>query len=205
MNLKYQTHYISEQQYLEDEKTREIKHEYVDGEVYAMSGASRSHNILSLSIGRLLENHLDGTRCNTFVADMKVRIEKRNSTCFFYPDVVVARDDENGHDYYTEKPLIIVEVLSKSTRRYDKALKFNDYITIPTLQEYVLIEQDFAEVEVCRRNNHWVSERYFLGDDVTFVSIGLTLSIEAIYRRVQNEDVLEFLKAKELEQQENQL
>lgn len=201
MNLKYQTHYISEQQYLEDEKHREIKHEYVDGEVYAMSGASRTHNILLLSIGRLLENHLDGTRCNTFVADMKVRVEKRNSTSFFYPDVVVACDDENGHDYYTEKPLIIVEVLSKSTRRYDKALKFNTYTTIPNLQEYVLIEQDFAEVEVCRRSNHWVSERYFLGDDMTFESIGLTVSVEAIYRRVQNEDVLEFLKAKE--QQEN--
>lgn len=197
MNLKYKTNYISEEQYLEDEKTREIKHEYIDGEIYAMSGASRIHNILSQSISLLLGNHLDGTRCNVFIADMKVRIEKRNSTSFFYPDVVVACDDEHGHDYYTEKPLIIVEVLSKSTRRYDKALKFNTYTTIPSLQEYILIEQDFAEIEVCRRNNHWVSERFFLGDDVTLESIGLTVSVEAIYRRVQNEDVLEFLKAKE--------
>ncbi len=203
MNVKYKVDFISEEQYLEDEKIREIKHEYVNGEVYAMSGASRNHNILSQSISRLLGNHLDGTRCNVFIADMKVRISNRYNSNFFYPDVVVACDDENGHDYYTEKPLIIVEVLSKSTRRYDKALKFNAYVTIPSLQEYVLIEQDFAEVEVCRRNNHWVSERYFLGDDVTFESIGLTLSVEAIYRRVQNEEVLEFLKAKEQEQQEN--
>ena len=64
------------------------------------------------------------------------------------------------------------------------------------MQEYDLIEQDFAEVEVCRRNNNWISERYFLGDDVTFESIDLTLSVEAIYNRVQNEDVLEFLQAK---------
>lgn len=70
------------------------------------------------------------------------------------------------------------------------------YKTLPSLQEYVLIEQDFAEVEVCRRNNNWISERYFLGDDVTFQSIDLTLSVEAIYNRVQNEDVLEFLQAK---------
>jgi Uma2 family endonuclease len=202
MNLKYKVAYISEEQYLEDEKVREIKHEYIDGEIYAMSGASRSHGILSLSIGRLLENHLDGTHCNTFVADMKVKIGTKNSSKFFYPDVVVACDDENGHDYYTDKPRIIVEVLSKSTRRYDKTLKFNAYTTIQTLQEYVLIEQDFAEVEVCRRNNHWVSERYFLGDDVTFESIGLTVSVEAIYKRVQNEDVLEFLAAKEQKTQQ---
>lgn len=203
MNVKYKVDFISEEQYLEDEKIREIKHEYVNGEVYAMSGASRTHNLISGNMYTELGLHLRGTRCNPFIADMKVKISNRYNSNFFYPDVVVACDDENGHDYYTEKPLIIVEVLSKSTRRYDKALKFNAYVTIPSLQEYVLIEQDFAEVEICRRNNHWVSERYFLGDDVTFESIGLTLSVEAIYRRVQNEEVLEFLKAKEQEQQEN--
>jgi Uma2 family endonuclease len=197
MNLKYKVEYISEEQYLEDEKTREIKHEYVDGEVYAMSGASRNHSILSLSIGRLLENHLDGTRCNTFVADMKVKIDTKNGSKFFYPDVVVACDDDNGHDYYTDRPRIIVEVLSKSTRRFDQTLKFETYKTIPTLQEYVLIEQDFAEMEVCRRDANWFPERYFLGDDVTFESISLTVSVEAIYHRVQNEDVLAFLQAKE--------
>lgn len=201
MNVKHKLNFISEEDYLESEKVREIKHEYINGEVYAMAGASRNQGILSLSIGRLFENHLDGTRCNTFVADMKVKIETKTTTQFFYPDVLVVCDDENGHDYFTEKPLIIVEVLSKATRRFDQTLKFNAYKTIPSLQEYVLIEQDFAEVEVCRRNNHWVSERFFLGDDVTFESIDLTLSVEAIYRRVQNEEVLEFLKAKE--QQEN--
>jgi Uma2 family endonuclease len=202
MNLKYKVEYISEEQYLEDEKTREIKHEYIDGEIYAMSGASLIHNLISGNIYTEFSLHLRGTRCNPFIADVKVKSSTKNSSKFFYPDVVVACDDENGHDYYTEKPLIIVEVLSKSTRRFDKMMKFEAYKTIPTLQEYVLIEQDFAEVEVCRRNNHWVSERYFLGDDVTFEPIGLTVSVEAIYRRVQNEDVLEFLQAKEQETQQ---
>ncbi len=198
MNLKYQVDFISEAQYLEDEKTREIKHEYIDGEIHAMSGASRNHGILSISIGRLLENHLDGTRCNTFISDLKVKVSTKYNAAFFYPDVVVACD-ENGHDYYTEKPLIIVEVLSKSTRRFDQTGKFEFYKTIPTLQEYVLIEQDFAEIEVCRRANNWYPERYFLGDEITFVSIDLTILVEAIYKRVQNEDVLEFLAAKEKE------
>lgn len=199
MNLKYQAEYISEQQYLEDEKKREIKHEYINGEIYAMSGASRNHGILSVSIGRLLENHLDGTRCNTFISDLKVKINTKHNTSFFYPDVVVACDNEDGDDYYTENPLIIVEVLSKSTRRFDQTGKFEFYKTIPSLQEYVLIEQDFAEIEVCRRNNNWFPKRYFLGDEITFESIGLTISVEAIYKRVQNEDVLEFLQAKQLD------
>ncbi len=202
MNLNHKVDFISEENYLEDEKSREIKHEYIDGVCYAMAGASRSHNLLSQSIARLLSNHLDETHCNVFVADMKVKVSTKNNSKFFYPDVIVACDDENGHDYYTDKPQIIVEVLSKATRRFDKMLKFEAYKTISSLQEYVLIEQDFAEVEVCWRNNHWVSERYFLGDEVTFESIGLNLSVEAIYRRVQNEDVLEFLQAKE---QKNQL
>jgi len=197
MNLNHKVNFISEEQYLEDEKTREIKHEYIDGEIYAMAGASRVHNIISSNVLFAFMQKLDGTRCIPFASDMKVKLSDKNGSKFFYPDVVVVCDDENGDDYYTDKPRIIVEVLSKATRRFDKMLKFEAYKTISSLQEYVLIEQDFAEVEVCRRNNHWVSERYFLGDDVTFESIDLTVSVEAIYRRVQNEDVLEFLQTKE--------
>ncbi len=197
MNLNHKVDFISEEDYLEDEKIRDIKHEYIDGEIYAMAGASRVHNIISSNVLFAFMEQLDETRCIPFASDMKVKLSNNNSSKFFYPDVVVVCNDENGDDYYTDKPRIIVEVLSKATRRFDKMLKFEAYKTISSLQEYVLIEQDFAEVEVCRRNNHWVSERYFLGDDVIFESIGLTVSVEAIYRRVQNEDVLEFLQAKE--------
>ena len=195
MNLKYAMKYISEDEYLEGEEHALIKHEYIDGEVWAMAGASRSHNIVTSNILFAFMARLEGTRCIPFSADMKVKVNSK----FFYPDVLVACDDDSGHDYYTEKPLIIVEVLSKATRRMDKTIKLAAYKTLPSLQEYVLIEQDFAEVEVCRRNNNWISERYFLGDDVMFESIGLTLSVEAIYNRVQNEDVLEFLQAKSQE------
>ncbi len=194
MNLKYAVSYISAEEYLETEKTREIKHEYIDGEIYAMAGASRNHNIISQTVSRLFGNHLDDTRCNVFASDMKVKIETHRSA-FFYPDVLVACEDDEGDDYYTDNPLIIVEVLSKSTRRTDKSIKLATYKTLPSLQEYVLIEQDFAEIEICRRNTHWSSEHYFLGDNVSFESIGLTLSVEAIYRRVHNQDVLDYLNA----------
>lgn len=98
-----------------------------------MTGANRNHGIL---------NHLDGTRCNTFVSDIKVKIETKNGNCFFYPDVLVVCDDDNSNEYYTEKPIIIVEVLSKSTRKFDQTLKFETYKSLPSLQEYVLIEQE---------------------------------------------------------------
>ena len=106
--------------------------------------------------------------------------------------MVVCKDD-NDNDYYTESPVIIVEVLSKSTRRMDETAKKFAYQTLPTLEEYVLIEQDFVDVEVCRRSEGWVSHHYFMGDNVTFDSLGLTLSVTDIYERVENDDVSTFV------------
>ena len=89
--------------------------------------------------------------------------------------------------------MIIVKVLSKSTRRTDQTLKRQAYQRLPSLQEYVLIEQDFVDVEICRRTNHWQSEHYYLGDEAYFSSIDLYLPVEAIYARVANPDMQEFL------------
>lgn len=181
---------ISEREYLEIEQHSDIKHEYINGEMWAMAGAKRNHNEITSTLTRHLGNHLDGTPCSVFVSDMKVKVNHN----FFYPDVMIACDDE--HDYYTEKPRIIFEVLSKSTEKFDKSLKFTAYKTITTLQEYVLIQQDSAEIMVCRRNNSWAAEFFFLGDEVTFESIGLTISVETIYQRVKNQDVLDYLQQK---------
>lgn len=179
-------HFLSEADYLEGEKISEIKHEYSEGEVYAMTGASRNHNIISSNIARQLGNHLENTPCITFIADLKVKAD--NS--FYYPDVLVVCNDDKGDDYYTEFPVIIIEVLSNSTRGRDRVTKMNAYRTIPTLKEYVLIEQNFVDIEICRRSSHWQSEHYFLGDKVTFESLELTLSVESIYQRVNNEEML---------------
>jgi Uma2 family endonuclease len=115
---------------------------------------------------------------------------------FFYPDVMVDCHFDNTEPYFTETPLIIVEVLSRTTRKKDTTLKFISYINIPSLQEYVLIEQDFVDVQVFRRSENWLVRHYFLGDDITFESIALTLPVEDIYHRVQNDDMLEFLANK---------
>jgi Uma2 family endonuclease len=191
MNVNHASTYISVLDYLDGEKISDVKHEYINGEVYAMAGASRSHNILTGNVWSAFMAHLDGTRCISFSSDMKVNIDNQ----FFYPDVLVTCDDDLGDDYYTKAPIILVEVLSKSTRKMDKSFKLAAYKTIPSLLEYVLIEQEFAEIEICRRYSHWSSTHYFLGDDVHFESIDLTLSVEAIYRRVQNQDVIDYLQA----------
>ena len=93
-----------------------------------------------------------------------------------------------------ETPLIIVEVLSKTTRRLDQTLKRSAYLSLSYMQEYVLIEQDFVDVEVCRRSNHWQSEHYYLGDRVYLAAVDLYLPVEDIYARVVNEDMQAFLQ-----------
>jgi Uma2 family endonuclease len=98
----------------------------------------------------------------------------------------------SGDDYFSTSPKIIVEVLSRSTRKTDTTTKLVRYINLPSLLEYVLIEPDMVSVQVLRKSNHWRSEYFFLDDLVNFESIGLTLSVEEIYDRVDNADMNEF-------------
>lgn len=93
-----------------------------------------------------------------------------------------------------DKPIIIVEALSKATRKSDQTLKRHAYLRLESLQEYVVIEQDFVDVDISRRKNHWQSEHYFMGDELYLESIDLLLPVEAIYERVENEDVLNYLQ-----------
>jgi Uma2 family endonuclease len=109
--------------------------------------------------------------------------------------MVVCQQD-NESEYYKNAPVIIVEVLSKSTRRFDQTDKRLRYQQIPSLEEYVLIEQDKGEIVVFSRQNHWQSSYYYLGDDIIFASLGVTVRVEDIYYQVDNEDVLEFLQRK---------
>lgn len=183
---------ISAEEYLKDEPISEVKRELIDGHVYAMAGASANHQRIAVNILSEFRNHLKNTPCEPFGSDMKVRIDSN----FFYPDVIVDCNFDNSEPYFTQTPIIIVEVLSKSTRRTDETIKLMSYITIPSLQEYVLIQQDFVDIQVIRRSEGWLPKHYFLGDEITFESIGLTLSVEDIYYRVQNDDVVEFLNNK---------
>jgi len=184
-NITLQT----EEDYLRNELSNETKHELINGSAYAMAGASRNHGLIASNISRKFGNHLERTPCITLVADMKLKVNSN----FFYPDVMVVCNDQSDNEYHTDSPTIIVEVLSKSTRKTDESTKLMSYINIPSLLEYVLIEQDFVDIQVIRRKEGWLPKHFFLGDKITFESISLTLDVEEIYHRVQNEDMLEFL------------
>ncbi len=183
---------LTVEDYLKQELSSQVKHEFIDGQLYAMAGVSINHERLSLNVLRKFGNYLENSPCEPLGSDMKLRINSN----FFYPDVMVDCKFDNAEPYFTSTPVIIVEVLSKSTRKTDETLKMMSYINIPSLKEYVMIEQDIVDITVLRRSENWLAKHYFLGDEITFESIGLTLPVEDIYHRVQNEDMVEFLNAR---------
>ncbi len=183
-------HMLTEEAYLQGELLSDIKHELIDGEVYAMAGVSKNHDRIAMNMSAIFINALQNSPCEPFSSDFKVKVGHN----FFYPDAMVVCDEQTEHPYYSESPIILVEVLSSSTRRVDETVKRSAYQSIPSLQEYLLIEQDFVDVEVCRKSHGWLPQHYFLGDEFTLESIGITLSVADIYRRVQNEDVMNYLQ-----------
>ncbi|MDP2904604.1 MAG: Uma2 family endonuclease [Methylovulum sp.] len=183
----------SVEDYLKWELTSEVKHELIGGYVYAMVGSSDNHDYISGNIYRKFGNHLENSTCRPFTSDKKLKTSTGN---FRYPDCMVICDKDDESQYYKTKPIILVEVLSRSTRKTDEKDKLIEYMNISTLQEYVLIEQDYVDITVYRRSDDWHSIHYFLGETIYFESIDLTISVEEIYHRVQNDDMVEFLSNK---------
>ena len=193
-SLNCKSTYISEQDYLEGEKVREMKHEYFDGEIFAIAGASRRHQRLTTNTLVAIANHLKDTPCEAFSSDMKVRAD--NGKKYFYPDVLVSCTKSDGDSHFEESPHLIIEVLSNSTRKFDQTLKRLVYQNFPSLEEYVLIEQDRVEIQVFRRAQSWQSAYYSIDDDITFTSIDLTLPVLELYQLVENDDMREFMAKK---------
>lgn len=192
---------ISEAEYFALEKRTDTRHEFVDGYVYAMVGGSFNHGTLTGTIAREIGNHLKGKPCRVFSESIKVKVanQQRGESRYFYPDVVVDCSIEKADGQMLTTPVLVVEVLSASTHKYDETTKFQIYASIPTLQEYILVEQTSAKIEVQRRRTNWMIEKFFLGDLITFESIGLTLTVEEIYDRVDNEEMTEWLAQKAYE------
>ncbi len=154
-------HYMSPEEYLEFEHHSDIKHEYIDGEVYAIAGTTKAHNTISLNLAILFREKLKNSNCQTFMADIKVNIS--NQKRFFYPDIVVTCDDNDDVNAYDIKfPKVIVEVLSESTEKFDRGKNFQYYRTIPSLQEYILISSQEYLIECFRRtkNDLWTLQTY---------------------------------------------
>ncbi|OCR00944.1 hypothetical protein BCD67_03000 [Oscillatoriales cyanobacterium USR001] len=180
--------YISPEEYLKAEELSPVKHEYKDGEVYAMAGASDAHVTICVNLVGLLRNHVRGNGCRLYTGDMKARIETAN--IYYYPDVMVTCDErDKTFQSFKKYPSLIIEVLSKTTEAFDRGDKFADYRELETLQEYVLISQKRQRVECFRRNTEgiWIFSSYSQGAEIHLASVGFTTTIHAIY-----EDVLFF-------------
>lgn len=133
---------ISPEEYIDGELVSEMRHEYIDGDVYAMAGASRVHNLIARNAVVSLTNSLRGRKCTPFGSDMKVRLPAAIGDIFYYPDVSVTCDPTDNATYYLERPSVIVEVLSPETRRVDTREKRAAYLLIPSLEHYLMLEQD---------------------------------------------------------------
>jgi Uma2 family endonuclease len=178
--------YLTPEEYLEMEAASNIKHEYIAGEIYAMAGATDIHVTIALNMAILLRSHLRGSGCQVYISDMKVRIEARNR--FYYPDVLVTcepKDRENST--YKQFPNLIIEVLSDSTEAFDRGDKFADYQSLPSLQEYVLINTKKARIEGFRRTNDglWLLQFYELKDSqFELASVEFTGEMNQVYEEV---------------------
>ncbi|MEM6351617.1 MAG: Uma2 family endonuclease [Cyanobacteria bacterium P01_D01_bin.14] len=180
-----QAAYLSPEDYIEAEKHSNIKHEYHDGEVYAMAGGSDAHAMVGKNIGFRLTEHLRGSGCRTYIFEMKSRIEAVNR--YYYPDVIVTCDPRDERLQYEKKyPTLIVEVMSDSTEMKDRGEKFQHYRHLETLQEYVLVSQHQPLVEVFRKNESgfWVLHPFDEGDEVELLSVGLKTNIATFYEDV---------------------
>ena len=177
--------YLTPENYLKNEEKSLIKHEYINGEAYAMAGTTDSHNTIALNLASIIRNHLRGTDCRVYFADIKARLEKRN--CFYYPDILVTCDPQDREtSTYKRFPKLIIEVLSESTESFDRGDKFNDYQTLNSLQEYVLVNSQHQRVEIFLRDElgRWFYRSYN-EVKVCFESLNLTINLSAIYEDVE--------------------
>lgn len=172
---------MSVEDYLELEREPGLRHEFLGGELYAMGGASRRHNTLALNLASALRAHLRGGPCRAFIGDVKVRINFAQDDVFYYPDVVVTCSPADSDPYVVSEPSVVVEVLSPSTERVDRREKFLTYTRLPSLREYILVEQSAPLVSVLDRNLGWKSTDFRAGEAARIPSLDFTLPVDDLY------------------------
>lgn len=183
---------LTPDEYLRIERTAEWKSEYIDGEMFAMSGASPRHVLITGNLAAELRNTLRDTPCAAYPADLRVATDRQRH--YTYPDVVVACEPLQYVDEHRDtitNPILIAEVLSESTEKYDRGAKFERYRTIPTLAEYLLVAQDRVHVELYTRqpNAAWILREWNdAGTKIELASLRCSLAISEIYAKVAFDD-----------------
>lgn len=188
MSSRHKTLLTSEE-YLAIERKSEVKHEYFAGEMFAMVGASKRHNLITANIIRILGNQLLDRPCNVYPSDMRVKVSATGK--YTYPDVVVACEEEKFDDAENDtllNPVVVVEVLSESTEAYDRGMKFEQYQRIESLTEYLLVAQEPSRVEqyVRQSDREWKYFEYHDAGDVVRINvIGCELVLRDVYAKVK--------------------
>ena len=186
MTRSVHLHEYTYAEYLSYEDASNAKHEYLDGEIYAMAGGSPEHAQLSVAVASSLRAQLEGRPCRVFSSDLRVRVAATGLTT--YPDVTVVcgplRRDEASRETILN-PVLVVEVLSEGTERYDRGEKFEHYKKISTLEEFVLMSQKEPLVEVWHLNRGtWSSREARSAGRVALESVGCELVVDELYRDV---------------------
>lgn len=175
----------SESDYLAYEAQSPVRHEYIAGEIFAMTGASIRHNVIAGNLFAELRSHLKGTPCRALIEGVKLRLRKEQS--YFYPDVMVTCEERlqelDSQRQIVEAPLVVIEILSPTTEATDRREKLRAYRTLPSLKEYLLVSQEQAQVEIYRRRGDigWDIITYEPGDTVEIASLELKLGMDDIY------------------------
>ncbi len=179
--------FITEEEYLATELRSEFKREYLGGVIYAMAGASEPHNIISANLLGMLYGRMRGKGCQPFGSDMKVRLLPLDATYYYYPDAMIACDPTDSGHGWRERPSALFEIISEDTRRINVGEKRLAYLQIASLQAYVRIEQDRAEVVIERRTpDGWRSER-LIGMEavVRLPELEIELPLAELFERVK--------------------
>jgi Uma2 family endonuclease len=183
--------YISPEEYLRLERQSEYKSEYVNGGIFAMTGASLRHNLVAGNIFGELRQQLKGRQCHAYVGDMRVKVTATG--LYTYPDVVVVWGEPKFEDRYLDtvlNPTVLVEVLSPSTERYDRIAKTSYYRMLNSLAEHLLVAQDEVRLEryVRQPNGEWLLSQWTSLDNVVEIeSIGCSLALRDIYDKVTSD------------------
>jgi Uma2 family endonuclease len=176
---------MSIEEYLEWEPYQDVRYEYINGEVLAMTGGTIPHNDIALNLYRNLYPHLHSRGCRINVSDVKVQVSSKSP--YYYPDVIVSCDPQDlNARKFIQSPKLIVEVLSPGTSAKDRGEKFTSYLKMPTLQEYILIDSETISVErYCRGEGRmWLYYPYVATDIITLSSIEFEFPIELLYEGV---------------------
>ena len=176
---------LTEDEYLAFERAAEERHIYVDGELFAMAGAEDRHVTVAMNLAFALRQHLSGSACRTYMSDMRLHVAAANS--YFYPDVLVTCSAlDLASAMVKTEPKLIAEVLSPTTAAYDRGLKFGHYRTLPSLEEYLLVDLDTRATDCYRKgaDGLWVLHPFASGEAIELASVALTLTAAKLFAEV---------------------